>query len=202
VNLKTVIDPPPPVPPPPRVVPPPQVATIRITTVRIVPDNQVKPDEKPPENDAADHMRIATVNTAGAEDVGVPGPPMSSGAGSNVVEAPKKAEDDGTFVPVEVEASFPGGLQAWARFLNKNLRYPEDAIDVGIQGTVMVQFIVDKDGNVSDVEAIGGPEKGGLREEAVRVIKKSGKWTPALQNGRYVKAFRRQPVTFQPAQEN
>ena len=66
-----------------------------------------------------------------------------------------------------------------------------------IQGTVMVQFIVDKDGHISDVEAISGPEKGGLKEEAVRVIKKSGQWTPAVQNGRYVKSYKRQPVTFQ-----
>jgi protein TonB len=66
----------------------------------------------------------------------------------------------------------------------------------------MVQFIVDKEGNVSDVQAISGPEQGGLREEAIRVIKKSGKWTPALQNGRYVKAYRRQPVTFQVGSDN
>ncbi len=70
------------------------------------------------------------------------------------------------------------------------------------QGTVMVQFVVDVDGTVSDVKAISGPEKGGLREEAVRVIKKSGKWTPALQNGRYVKAYRKQPVTFVTQAEN
>ena len=60
----------------------------------------------------------------------------------------------------------------------------------------MVKFIVDKEGNVSDVEAISGPDTGGLREEAVRVIKKSGKWTPAVQNGRFVKSYKRQPVSF------
>ena len=66
----------------------------------------------------------------------------------------------------------------------------------------MVQFVVDVDGTVSDVKAISGPETGGLREEAVRVIKKSGKWVPALQNGRSVKAYRRQPVTFRTEGEN
>jgi len=44
--------------------------------------------------------------------------------------------------------------------------------------------------------AISGPEQGGLREEAIRVIKKSGQWTPAVQNGRYVKSYKRQPVIF------
>jgi protein TonB len=65
-----------------------------------------------------------------------------------------------------------------------------------VQGTVMVQFIVDREGNVSDVEVVSGPETGGLREEAIRVIQKSGKWTPAIQNGRKVKSYKRQPVVF------
>ena len=59
---------------------------------------------------------------------------------------------------------------------------------------MVVQFIVDKAGTVSDVEAISGPQE--LRDEAVRVIKKSGKWTPAVQNGRQVKSYKKQPITF------
>ena len=68
-------------------------------------------------------------------------------------------------------------------------------MDNEIQGSVMVQFIVDKEGNVSNVEAVSGPEE--LREEAIRVIKKSGKWNPAVQNGRQVKSYKRQSVLFQ-----
>jgi protein TonB len=197
VKLAGVVDPPPPpVPPPPRVVPPPQVAMFRLSTTRIVPDEQVK--ERPPANDEVKDMQIGTENKTGVDGGDIVGPPISNGLGANVVEAPKKQGDVDGFMPIEVEASFPGGPQAWARFLTKNFRYPEGAIDVGIAGTVVVQFIVDKDGNVSEVEAISGPETGGLREEAVRVIKKSGKWIPALQNGRYVRAIRRQPVTFLP----
>jgi len=59
----------------------------------------------------------------------------------------------------------------------------------------MVQFVVDKEGNVSDVQAVEGPEA--LRAEAVRVIKKSGKWTPAIQNGRKVNSYKIQPITVQ-----
>lgn len=187
--------------PPPRVILPLQVATIKLTTTRIVPDDQVKPEDKPPANDDADKMRIGTVNKDGAPDGDVVGPP-SNGAAAGVVEAPKKTVDDEPFTRVEIDASFPGGVTQWARFLNKNLRYPEEALNQGIGGTVMVQFVVDLDGNVSDVKAISGPETGGLREEAERVIRKSGKWVPAVQNGRHVKAYRRQPVTFQPAQDN
>ena len=200
-TLDNVKEPPALKPPPPPKPVQPQVAMIRITTVRIVPDDQVKKNEAPPENDAANDMKIGPVTQDGIKDDGITAPPVSD-VGKCVVEAPKKGDDGGGFIPIEKEAEFPGGLQAWARFLNKTLTYPEDALNIGVQGTVMVQFVVDVDGTVSEVKAISGPETGGLREEAVRVIKKSGKWTPALQNGRFVKAYRRQPVTFKPEGEN
>jgi TonB family protein len=97
---------------------------------------------------------------------------------------------------VEVEADYPGGYTAWGDYLFKTFRYPDEAINKEIKGTVVVQFIVDKDGSVSDVRAISGPKKGGLREEAVRVIKSSGKWIPAKQNNRIVKAYKKQPIRF------
>jgi protein TonB len=187
--------------PPPIKPPPPQVAMQQFTPPRIVKDQEVKQNEKPPENDKLDDVKIGAETHTGAADDGIAGPPVDA-VGKGVVEAPKKEEDDAPFMRVEVDASFPGGPAAWLRFMNKNLRYPDEAMNNGIQGTVMVQFIVDKEGNVSDVQAISGPEQGGLREEAIRVIKKSGKWTPALQNGRYVKAYRRQPVTFQVGADN
>ena len=112
-----------------------------------------------------------------------------------VVEAPKDNTDyDKTFTKVEIESDYPGGTAAWQRYLQKNLQYPDEAESNEIQGQVVVQFIVDKEGKVSDVEAISGPNE--LREEAVRVIKKSGTWTPAVQNGRKVKSYKRQPIVF------
>jgi protein TonB len=104
--------------------------------------------------------------------------------------------DDKTFLKVEIESEYPGGLPAWAKFLNANIHYPDKAIRKRIQGEVVVQFIVDKEGSVSDVQAISGPDKGGLREEAVRVIKISGKWTAAVQFGRKVKSYKKQPIIF------
>jgi protein TonB len=188
-------------PPPPIKLPPPQVAMQQFTPPKIVKDDEVKKDEKPPENDKLDDVKIGAETHTGTVDDGIAGPPVDA-VGKGVVEAPKKEDPDEPFMKVEVDASFPGGPAAWLRFMNKNLRYPDEAMDKGITGTVVVQFIVDKDGNVSDVQAISGPEQGGLREEAIRVIKKSGKWTPALQNARYVKAYRRQPVTFQTGPDN
>jgi protein TonB len=190
-DVKTPVEPPPPVPPPPPA-PAPKVEMKAFTPPRIV--KEVPDDQKPPEQSELEDVKIGTANVAGVKDDGIEAP--VSDAGKGVVEAPKKEEDDAPFTKVEVESTFPGGLAARKRYLERTMHYPEEAVKNGIQGNVMVKFIVDKDGNVSDVEAISGPEQGGLREEAVRVIKKSGKWTPAIQNGRYVKSYKQQPVTF------
>ena len=185
-----------PPPPPLKLPPPPAVEMKQFTPPKVVPDKEVKADEKPPENDQLDDVKIGTTNTNGAKDDGIVAPPASNGPG--VVEAPKKVEDDmdKTFTKVEIESTYPGGMEAWKRYLNKSFRYPDEAQAQEIQGVVMVQFIVDKEGNVSDVQAVSGPEQGGLREEAVRVIRKSGKWTPAIQNGNKVKSYKNQPITF------
>jgi periplasmic protein TonB len=180
-------------PPPPVPVHMQPVATVRDVTIRIVPDN-VKTDPFP-ENKDLETPKIGTQTVAGpADDVLAPPSTLSDGRG-NVVEAPK-LEEDLPLETVEIEATYPGGVAAWIHFLDRNFRYPEAAADENVGGKVMVRFIVDKDGNVSNVEAISGPDKDGLREEAVRVIKKSGKWIPAVQNGRNVKSYKRQPVTF------
>jgi protein TonB len=66
----------------------------------------------------------------------------------------------------------------------------------------VVQFIVDLNGNVSNVQAISGPTTGGFREEVIRVIKKSGKWVPGIQNGRQVKCYKKIPIIFEVAQQS
>ena len=185
----------PPPPPPPPKPEPPKVEITKFTPPKIVKDEEVKEEEKPPEVEKLEETKIGTINQEGEKDLGIVAPPVSD-EGKGVVEAPKKEEEDWdkTFTKVEIESDYPGGASAWQRYLNKNLRYPQDAIDNEIQGTVVVQFIVDKQGMVSDVEAISGPQQ--LRDEAVRVIKKSGQWTPAVQNGRQVKSYKKQPIVF------
>lgn len=105
---------------------------------------------------------------------------------------------DKTFTKVEIEPAFPGGDQAWRRYLRFHLNY-RDLDDAAMPCTVTVQFIVDVQGNVSNVQAVDGPISGGFREEAVRAVKRSGKWTPAIQNGRQVKSYVKVPVTFEPS---
>lgn len=190
--------PPPPPPPPPAAAP--KVAITKFTPPKIVRDNEVREDEKPPEQAKLNDTKIGVINQEGVKDEGVSAPPVPvSAVGNGVVEAPKPkvVEDyDKTFTKVEIESEYPGGAAAWMRYLNKNFRYPDEAINNEIQGTVVVQFIVDKEGNVSNVEAVSGPEAGGLRQEAIRVIVHSGKWIPAIQNGRNVKSYKKQPVQF------
>jgi protein TonB len=96
---------------------------------------------------------------------------------------------------VEIEPDYPGGKEGWQNYLAKNLRYPVEAMDKKISGTVIVQFIVGKDGKVSDIEAIKGPSE--LRDGSVRIIRESGTWLPARENGRIVKAYRKQAVVFE-----
>lgn len=196
IKQEKEIEPPPPPPPPPPPEPP-KVEMAKFTPPKIVEDEEVKEDEKPPEVEKLEETKIGTINQEGIKDEGIVAPPVSD-AGKGVIEAPKKDETnyDDIFTKVEIESSYPGGAGAWMRYLNKTFRYPQEAQDEGIQGTVVVQFIVDKEGNVSEVEAVSGPSTGGLRDEAIRVIKKSGKWEPAVQNGRKVKSYKKQPITF------
>lgn len=98
---------------------------------------------------------------------------------------------------VEIEASFPGGDAIWRRYLERTLDASIPAKNGAPDGTytVIVQFIVDKSGNISDVRALTNHGYG-METEVVRVIKKGPKWSPAIQDGRQVKAYRKQPVTF------
>jgi protein TonB len=185
-----------PPPPPPPKIEPPKIEMAKFTPPKIVKDEEVKKEDKPPEQEKLEDTKIGTTNQEGIKDEGITAPPVSDNKG--VVEAPKE-DYDKTFTKVEIESEYPGGMAAWMRYLNKTLHYPDEAVSNEIQGDVIVQFIVDKEGNVSDVEAISGPKE--LQDEAVRVIKKSGKWTPAVQNGRQVKSYKKQPIKFRLEQQ-
>jgi protein TonB len=178
------------------------VATIQNVTVKIVPDNKFNPKDIPPPNADLDKARISTTTTQGAPDDGKPVAAQGTGGTSNGLDSARAAapDDAETIVDrVDIESAYPGGLEAWRRFLVKTFRYPELAVEHEIQGTVLVRFVVDLEGNVSDVEAISGPEE--LRAEAIRSIRKSGKWIPASKNGHKVKSYKRQPIVFQLASE-
>jgi protein TonB len=102
--------------------------------------------------------------------------------------------DDSVFTAVEIEASFPGGKGSWLRYLNTQLRYPKEAIRQKIEGTVTVQFTIGTDGRVTDVSGISGPDL--LQQEVIEIVKASPKWNVASQNGRAVKSFKKQSLSF------
>lgn len=106
----------------------------------------------------------------------------------------------GAFVKVEKEADFPGGIPAWRTFLMQNLDGSVVFKDLPkrtkkFEQTAMVQFIVCTDGTVCDVKVINKVLPS-IKKEAERAIVNSGKWIPAEQGGRKVKAYRKQPITF------
>lgn len=190
-------------PPPPLKTPPPQqVETKQFTNFKVTPDEQVKPEEQPPTMEELEDTKIGTANIEGVKDEGITAPPAEE-HGKGVIAIVKEEEPDyeKVWVGVQIESSYPTGPAGWLRYLNKNLanNYPQEALDNEIQGKVEIKFIVDTLGNVSNVEAVSGPKE--LWDAAIRVIKKSGKWNPAEQNGRKVKSYKRQPIIFQINQE-
>ena len=200
VVLENVVEeekkPEPPPPPPPKQEPPPKVEMTKFTPPVIVKDEEVKKEDIPPEVEKLEDTKIDVISQEGIKDEGVAVPVVDEGKA--VVAAPvDETNYDQTFTKVEVEASFPGGEGKWRSFLERNLNASAPVDNGAPPGsyTVQVQFIVDKEGNVSDVKALSSHGYG-MEEEAVRVIKRGPKWTPAIQNGSQVKAYRKQPITF------
>lgn len=186
--------PPPPPPPPPKAPPPPEINQVKFTPPKIVKDEEVKEDEKIEEIKEDQVISTKTVESDNKDAI-VQAPIEDKG--TQVVEAPKSDDEDKIFTKVENEAEFPGGNAAWARYLQKTLDGFNPADNGAPPGKyqVIVRFIVSKDGSISDVT----PETSfgyGMEEQAVKSIKKGPNWKPALQNGRNVNAYRRQPVTF------
>jgi periplasmic protein TonB len=104
-------------------------------------------------------------------------------------ETEKKVKRD------EKESEFPGGLNAWSRYLNNNLKFPDRALKGNMKGMVVVQFVVDTEGKVEMIDIYKSVEYS-LDEEARRLIDKSPKWIPGTQDGRKVKTYKRQPIIF------
>lgn len=108
-----------------------------------------------------------------------------------------KSGEEPVYQKVEVEAGFPGGQEAWANFLKRNLN-PNVPVDKGAPSgryTIFVQFIVDKDGTVSDLKPITNHGYG-MENEVMRVMKIAKMWVPATNEGKVVKSYRKQPITF------
>jgi periplasmic protein TonB len=106
-----------------------------------------------------------------------------------------KSKEDTTRKRDEKESEFRGGRNSWAKYLTQNLRYPDRALKNEIQGEVAVQFMVDVEGNIDQIDLFKSVEYT-LDDEAKRLIIKSPKWAPGMQDGKKVKTYKRQPIIF------
>jgi protein TonB len=187
--------PPPPPPPPPTPPPPPEIKQVQFTPPKVVKDEEVKPDEKIEEIKEEAAISNKTVETDNTNQI-VQAPVEDKG--TQAVELPKVDEDlNKVFTKVEIDAQFPGGDAGWKRYLENNLnsQVPADnGADPGAY-TVVAKFIVDRNGNLSDIVCVSDPGHGTCAE-VLRLLKKTKGWTPAVQNGKHVIAYRTQKVTF------
>lgn len=173
--------------------PVPQTETKKFTPPVIREDSEV---EKPlPPNESLGEVKISTEDRSGKKDSGTVEIPKPID-GNGVIEVP--AAEEVIFEKVEIEASFPGGNAKWKQYLERNCNGQVATDNSAPEGTytVVVQFVVDREGNLSDVKALTSHGYG-MEQEAIRVIKKGPKWNPAIQNGVSVKAYRKQLITFQ-----
>ena len=157
-------------------------------------DEEVKQEEIPPV-EKLEETKIDVVNQEGIKDQNIATPPPVD-EGKKVVEAPKVDENQ-IFTKVEIEASVD--QKQWIRHLQTQLqRYIEDAASAGMEPgtyTVQVKFLVERDGSIADVQALNDPGFG-LGKGAVDVVKKGPKWNPGIQNGKQVRSYHTQPITF------
>ena len=116
-------------------------------------------------------------------------------ANINATAQNKKAAKDKVLEKAEVMPEYPGGDQAMMQFVAENVKYPQEAIDKEISGRVMVGFVVEKDGSISDVKVVKGIG-GGCDEEAVRVVNAMPKWKPGMDKGKPVRVSYMMPITF------
>ena len=110
-------------------------------------------------------------------------------------EPPKHVEDNKIFEVVEQNPTFPGGTAALMSWLSQNIKYPVIAAENGVKGRVIVQFVVEKDGSITDVVVVKSVDPS-LDKEATRVIKNMPHWIPGRQNGSPVRVRFTVPVTF------
>jgi protein TonB len=165
----------------------------------------VKTIENPPPVVTPDNQAKKPVTTADLQTAISGQQTLNSKEGGGIVDVPDNTPGDGTpvvdntvyapgnldFMPEPV-----GGASAWAKFLNKNLRFPIAAQEDGISGKVFLSFIIEKDGHLSNIVVDKGAGHG-FDEEALRVLKLAKAWKPGMQNGQPVRVKYSIPINFQ-----
>ena len=167
--------------------PPPAAAPKVIDPIINIVDNNTDLPEK--EVETTEEINQAIVSTPGTGAVSTA---VATGPVGPVVE---EVDDDRIFDVVEENAQFPGGDEACMRWLHDHIKYPSICQEQGVQGRVIVAFVVNKDGSIVDVKVLRSPDQH-LSDEAVRVVKQMPKWKPARQGNRSVRSRFNLPVMF------
>ena len=172
--------------------PPPLKSTIQFTAPEIVDAEDIKEDEEMKSQDelAESKVQISIANVDGTDD--------EHGIDIADLEQHKviaEVVDEKIYDFVEQQAGFPGGEEALRKFLKDNMTYPAVAQENGIQGKVFLKFVVNKSGEVSDIQVIRSIDSS-LDKEAIRVVKLMPKWVPGKQNGQAVNVYFTLPVSF------
>lgn len=169
----------------------PVAAQVKSTPIKIVPNGQVKKTEVPAIAELQDAL-TSTVNRNGLSPDSVKSSLSVTNESGNGNDQKNATHPD--FHPTHSDAQFPGGKEAFAKFLTKNLITP-DELEVGDKKIVVVRFMVDIDGSISKAETIQS-DGDKYTKEVMRVLSKMPKWIPAMQNGMKVATWFTQPVTF------
>lgn len=172
-NFEDILDvpitqqPPPPPPPPPMEQP----------VIQEIPD-EVKIEEKIDVNFDVDVKENTVIKEVAIKEV--------------VIEEEKA---DQIFDVVETQPNPPGGMSGWNKYLSDNLKYPTQARRMGVEGTVIVVFVINTDGSIQDVDVLRGIG-GGCDEEALKIVRAAPKWEPGKQRGKPVRTRMRLPIRF------
>lgn len=171
-------------------------SSIAFTPPVIKKDSEVKPEEEMKTQDELKETKtaIGAFDVKGNDESG--GTVLKAVEDIATPEPPKQeAEQNKVFDVVEQQPQFPGGMGALNQWLGSNIKYPAMAAENGIEGRVIVQFVVERDGSVSGVHVVRGVDSS-LDKEATRVVAQMPKWIPGKQNGSAVRVKYTVPVTF------
>lgn len=110
--------------------------------------------------------------------------------------AKEKEKNDSTYIEVEELPTFKGGVTKYSEWLSSSIKYPKAAQAAGAEGRAIVQFVVNKNGTISDVKIMKSTGNEELDNEAMRVVSASPKWKPGKINGKTVRTKMMQPIMF------
>lgn len=169
-------------------------SSVRFTSPIIKKDEEVKEEDeiKLDEVQKSDKA-VGAFTVEGNDEVG--GAVLKAKEDIAAPEPPKHVEETKVFTVVEQMPMFPGGDAALMSYLANNIHYPTVAAENGVQGRVVVGFVVERDGSITDVRILRGVDPS-LDREAMRVVKSMPRWTPGKQNGSAVRVKYQVPVAF------